>query len=130
MHALDLERYSDGRNYAYRTHAQIAAWAARWVDLVEKAFPGQRVIVYTSGDDIAHGHLPAGVSLWYPAYPGTKVDTWAEAEKAAKPKPSGKSPLIWQFTSDPVAPTVSTATSRTCPRPRSARGRTSTTTRT
>jgi GH25 family lysozyme M1 (1,4-beta-N-acetylmuramidase) len=103
LHWLDLERYSDGRNYRGRSDQQIHDWAARWIGLVADAFPGQHVGVYTSGDDIAKGHLPVGVPLWYPAYPGTSVDTYAEAEVRAQPKPSGRAPLIWQFTSDPAS---------------------------
>jgi GH25 family lysozyme M1 (1,4-beta-N-acetylmuramidase) len=102
VHWLDLERYSDGRNYAGRTAAQIKAWAATWINAVEAAFPGQRVGIYTSGDDIAKGHVPAGVPLWFPAYPGASVDTYAEAEARPAPSPSGRAPLIWQFTSDPA----------------------------
>lgn len=103
-HWLDLERYSGGRNYAGTSAAQILAWVKAWIGAVEKAFPGQRVGVYTSASDIAAGHVPDGVTLWYPAYPGTRVDTYAEAEAAARPKPSGRIPLIWQFTSDPAGP--------------------------
>ncbi|MFD7990728.1 glycoside hydrolase family 25 protein [Streptomyces mexicanus] len=103
-HWLDLERYSDGRNYAGRTAAQIRAWVTTWVATVQAAFPGQRVGVYTSASDLAAGHVPAGVPLWYPAYPGTRVDTYAEAEAATQPRPSGRTPLIWQFTSDPEGP--------------------------
>ncbi|WP_019061674.1 glycoside hydrolase family 25 protein [Streptomyces prunicolor] len=101
-HWLDLERYSDGRNYAGRSSAQIKAWATAWIAAVQKAFPGQRVGVYTSADDIAAGRAPDGVPLWYPAYPGTSVDTYAEAEARPTPSPSGRKPLIWQFTSDPA----------------------------
>ncbi|WP_406168860.1 glycoside hydrolase family 25 protein [Streptomyces sp. NBC_00996] len=103
VHWLDLERYSDGRNYAGRSSAQILAWVKQWIAIVQDAFPGQRVGVYTSADDIAKGHVPAGVPIWYPAYPGTRVDTYTEAEAAAQPKPSGRSPLIWQFTSSPAS---------------------------
>jgi GH25 family lysozyme M1 (1,4-beta-N-acetylmuramidase) len=102
VHWLDLERRSDGANYAGRSNAQIHDWAAKWIELVQKAHPGQRVGIYTSGDDIAKGHAPAGVPLWYPAYPGTRVDTYAEAEHAARPKPSGHTVAIWQFTSNPA----------------------------
>jgi GH25 family lysozyme M1 (1,4-beta-N-acetylmuramidase) len=101
LHWLDLERYSDGRNYRGRTAEQIRAYAVAWIAAVQKAFPGQRVGIYTSADDITHGHVPAGVTLWYPAYPGQRVDTFAEAEAAARPAPSGRKPLIWQFTSTP-----------------------------
>jgi GH25 family lysozyme M1 (1,4-beta-N-acetylmuramidase) len=102
VHWLDLERYPDGKNYAGRTSAQIKAWVSTWIDAVEKAFPGQRVGIYTSGDDVAQGHAPGGVPLWYPAYPGASVDTYAEAEARPAPSPSGRTPLIWQFTSDPA----------------------------
>lgn len=101
-HWLDLEHYPDGRNYTGRTALQIREWAATWVAKVSAAFPGQRVGIYTSGDDIAAGHVPDGLPLWYPAYPGTSVDTYVEAEAQAQPRPSGRSPLIWQFTSDPA----------------------------
>lgn len=70
VHWLDLERRSDGANYAGRGHAQIAAWAKRWIQLVSDAFPGQRVGVYTSGDDIAQGHAPAGAPCGTRATPG------------------------------------------------------------
>jgi GH25 family lysozyme M1 (1,4-beta-N-acetylmuramidase) len=102
LHWLDLERLRDGSNYAGRTAAQIRAWAATWMTLVQEAFPGQRVGIYTSADDIAAGHVPTGVTLWYPAYPGASADTYAEAEGRAQPTPSGRSPLIWQFTSTPA----------------------------
>lgn len=99
-HWLDLERYSDGRNYAGRSASQIRAWAAAWIAVVKAAFPGQRVGVYTSAADLAAGHYPAGSdALWYPAYPGTSVDTYAEAATQSRPSPSGFSPLFWQFTS-------------------------------
>jgi len=103
-HWLDLERYSDGRNYSGRTATQIRAYVTTWIGAVQAAFPGQRVGVYTSASDLAAGHVPAGVPLWYPAYPGARVDTYAEAEAAAQPRPSGWTPLIWQFTSDPDGP--------------------------
>jgi GH25 family lysozyme M1 (1,4-beta-N-acetylmuramidase) len=101
VHWLDLERRSDGANYAGRSAAQIRAWAAAWIAAVQQAFPDQRVGVYTSGDDLAEGHVP-NAPLWYPAYPGSSVDTYAEAEKHAQPKPGGHTPLIWQFTSNPA----------------------------
>ncbi|MFE4715906.1 GH25 family lysozyme [Streptomyces sp. NPDC056728] len=102
LHWLDLERYSDGRNYKGRSPSQIKAYAVAWIKAVEAAFPGQRVGIYTSADDLAHGHVPAGVPLWYPAYPGASVDSYAEAEKRARPKPSGKSPEFWQFVGSPL----------------------------
>lgn len=102
-HWLDLERYTDGRNYAGRTPAQIKAYATAWIAAVQKAFPGQRVGVYTSADDIAKGHVPAGVPLWYPAYTwGSSTVGYATAEAHAQPRPSGRAPLFWQFTSTPV----------------------------
>ncbi|MFI6251526.1 glycoside hydrolase family 25 protein [Streptomyces sp. NPDC051016] len=102
-HWLDLERYSDGRNYRGRTAKQINEWVTTWLAAVRTAFPGQRVGVYTSADDIAAGHVPAGVPLWYPAYPGSAVDTYPEAEARAQPKPAGRAPMIWQFTSTPAS---------------------------
>jgi GH25 family lysozyme M1 (1,4-beta-N-acetylmuramidase) len=102
LHWLDLEAYSDHRNYKGRTAAQIKAYASAWIAAVQKAFPGQRVGIYTSASDIAAGHVPSGVPLWYPAYPGSRVDTFAEAEAASKPTPSGRAVTIWQFTSTPA----------------------------
>ncbi|MEU9379993.1 GH25 family lysozyme [Streptomyces sp. NPDC048279] len=99
-HWLDLERYSDGRNYGSRNATQIRTWVAEWLRLVGRAFPGQRIGVYTSADDVAAGHLPAGVPLWFPRYPWGSAD-WARAESAAQPVVSGVRPLIWQFTSQP-----------------------------
>jgi GH25 family lysozyme M1 (1,4-beta-N-acetylmuramidase) len=101
VHWLDLERRSDGANYAGRSAAQIQVWVSHWLAAVRTAFPGQRVGVYTSGADLADGHVPAGTTLWYPAYPGTSVDTYAEAERAARPAPSGRQVTFWQFTSRP-----------------------------
>lgn len=100
-HWLDLERYSDGRNYAGKSSAQIAVWVTTWLARVRTAFPNQRVGVYTSADDISKGHVPLGVPLWYPAYPWGPA-AYSRAEAAAQPKPSGRAPLIWQFTSQPV----------------------------
>ncbi|CUW29712.1 MULTISPECIES: glycoside hydrolase family 25 protein [Streptomyces] len=100
-HWLDLERYSDGRNYAGRNNAEIRAWAATWINAVKVAFPGQRVGIYTSGDDIAAGRVPADVPLWYPAYPWGEAP-YSRAEAAPQPRPSGRAPIIWQFTSTPV----------------------------
>jgi GH25 family lysozyme M1 (1,4-beta-N-acetylmuramidase) len=101
LHWLDLERYSDGRNYSGRSAAQIRAWVGRWIVLVQEAFPGQRVGVYASASDIAAGHVPAGVPLWYPAYPWGAA-AYSKAETATQPRPSGRAPLIWQFTSQPI----------------------------
>ncbi|WP_405948886.1 glycoside hydrolase family 25 protein [Streptomyces prunicolor] len=101
LHWLDLERYSDGRNYKGRTAAQIKAYASAWIAAVKKAFPGQVVGIYTSASDIAAGHVPSGVPLWYPAYPWGAA-TYARAEAAARPKPSNRTVTIWQFTSTPL----------------------------
>ncbi|MFJ2632099.1 glycoside hydrolase family 25 protein [Streptomyces sp. NPDC087422] len=102
LHVLDLERRSDGANYSGRTAAQIRAYAQTWITAVQKAFPGQRVGVYTSADDIAAKHLPANSAfLWYPAYPAGAM-SYADAEKRAQPSPSGLRPLFWQFTSTPT----------------------------
>jgi GH25 family lysozyme M1 (1,4-beta-N-acetylmuramidase) len=102
-HWLDLERYSDGRNYAGRSAAQIKAWAAKWIATVQAAFPGQRVGIYTSSDDIGAGRVPDNVPLWYPAYSwGYTAVSYDKAAAAAQPKPHGRTPLLWQFTSTPV----------------------------
>jgi GH25 family lysozyme M1 (1,4-beta-N-acetylmuramidase) len=101
-HWLDLERYRDGRNYRGRTDTQIHDWAKRWIQLVQKAFPGRRVGLYTSGHDIAEGHAPTGVPLWYPRYPWTGAAGYAKAEAASRPAPSGREVLFWQFTSTPI----------------------------
>ncbi|WP_405973312.1 glycoside hydrolase family 25 protein [Streptomyces sp. NBC_00988] len=101
LHWLDLERYSDGRNYKGRTAAQIKAYATAWISAVKKAFPGQVVGIYTSASDISAGHVPSGVPLWYPAYPWGAA-TYARAEAATRPKPSGRTVTIWQFTSTPL----------------------------
>ncbi|WP_330339426.1 glycoside hydrolase family 25 protein [Streptomyces sp. NBC_00557] len=100
-HWLDLERYSDGRNYRGRNNAEIRAWATTWIHTVQAAFPNQRVGIYTSADDIAAGRAPADVPLWYPAYPWGEA-AYSRAEAASQPRPSGRAPLIWQFTSKPV----------------------------
>lgn len=102
IHWLDLERRSDGKNYTGVTAAHIKTYASNWMAAVQKAFPGQRVGVYTSADDLAKGHVPTGATLWYPAYPGSSVDTYAEAEKHSRPAPSGHAVSIWQFTSNPA----------------------------
>ncbi|MDT3395426.1 glycoside hydrolase family 25 protein [Streptomyces sp. B1866] len=101
VHWLDLERYPDGRNYAGRSAGQIRAWAAAWIAAVRTAFPGQRVGVYTSADDLAAGRVPADVPLWFPSYPWGQAP-YSRAEAAARPRPSGRSPLFWQFTSQPL----------------------------
>ena len=103
VHWLDLERRSDGANYKGCTAAGILAWVTKWLKLVSEAFPGQRVGVYTSGSDLAAGHVPAGTTIWYPAYTwGYTAVGYEKAEAAARPKPSGWTPLLWQFTSTPI----------------------------
>jgi len=102
-HWLDLERRSDGANYKGRTASQIKAWAAAWIAAVQKAFPGARVGIYTSGDDIAAGRVPSAMPLWYPAYTwGSTAAPYSKAEAATRPSPSGRAPLFWQFTSTPL----------------------------
>jgi GH25 family lysozyme M1 (1,4-beta-N-acetylmuramidase) len=100
-HWLDLERYSDGRNYAGRSPLQIRAWVGAWAAAVRAAYPGQRVGVYTSASDVAAGHLPDGLPLWFPRYPWGAAD-YPRAEGQAQPVVSGRHALIWQFTSQPV----------------------------
>ena len=103
VHWLDLERRSDGANYKGCTAAGILAWVTKWLHLVAEAFPGQRVGVYTSSDDLAAGHVPAGTTIWYPAYTwGYTAVSYGKAEAASRPKPSGWTPLLWQFTSTPI----------------------------
>jgi hypothetical protein len=41
------------------------------------------------------------VPLWYPAYPWGAA-AYSRAESANQPRPSGRAPLIWQFTSQPI----------------------------
>ncbi|MFB7461317.1 GH25 family lysozyme [Streptomyces sp. NPDC056188] len=101
LHWLDLERYGDGRNYRGRTATQIKAYAEAWIAAVQRAFPGQRVGIYTSADDIAYGHVPADVPLWYPAYPWGAAP-YSKAEGATRPAPSGRTVAFWQFTSQPL----------------------------
>lgn len=100
-HWLDLERYSDGRNYSGRSAAQIRAWVAAWIAAVTAAFPGQAVGIYTSASDVTAGHVPDDVPLWFPRYPWGAAD-WSRAEGQAQPVVAGRRPLIWQFTSQPV----------------------------
>jgi GH25 family lysozyme M1 (1,4-beta-N-acetylmuramidase) len=107
LHWLDLERRSDGANYAGRSAAQIRAWATTWISAVQAAFPGQRVGVYTSASDLEAGHVPEGTTVWYPAYTwGYTAVSYPKAEAATRPKPSGWSPLFWQFTSTPLDRTI------------------------
>jgi GH25 family lysozyme M1 (1,4-beta-N-acetylmuramidase) len=102
VHWLDLERRTDGANYAGRSGAQIRAWAEAWIDRVRAAHPRQRVGCYTSGEDIRRGHYPRNSdALWYPAYPSGAM-SYTQAEQRARPAPSGVRALFWQFTSTPL----------------------------
>lgn len=102
VHWLDLERRTDGANYAGRTSGQIRAWAEAWIDRVKGAFPHQRVGCYTSGDDIKTGRYPTNSdALWYPAYPAGAM-SYTQAEQRTRPAPSGVKALFWQFTSTPL----------------------------
>jgi GH25 family lysozyme M1 (1,4-beta-N-acetylmuramidase) len=102
IHILDLERRSDGANYGGRSSSQVRAWAETWIARVRAAYSGQRVIVYTSADDIAAGRMPSTAdALWYPAYPSGAM-SYPEAEAHARPAPGGLHPLFWQFTSTPL----------------------------
>jgi lysozyme len=102
VHWLDLERRTDGRNYAGMSAAGIRAYAEAWVDRVKAAFPRQRVGCYTSADDITHGHYPRNSDfLFYPAYPSGPLN-WTQAEQRSRPRPGGMTPLFWQFASSPT----------------------------
>jgi GH25 family lysozyme M1 (1,4-beta-N-acetylmuramidase) len=103
-HWLDLERYSDGRNYGGRSASQIRAYVSSWLSHVRDAFPGQRAGVYTSRWDLSSGHVPDGVTIWYPEYPWSSGATYARAEAHARPTlPAGHGhPLFWQFTGSPL----------------------------
>jgi GH25 family lysozyme M1 (1,4-beta-N-acetylmuramidase) len=107
VHILDLEAYPNGaKNYVGVNAAEIRAYAAAWVAAVRKAFPGQRIGIYTSGTDIAAGHLPGTEDfLWYPAYP-VQGRSFAQAAAALRPAPSGRTVWGWQFTSVPRDQTV------------------------
>lgn len=102
VHWLDLERRTDGANYAGMTAAGIRAYAEAWITRVRAAFPHQRVGVYTSGSDIKDGHYPRNAdALWYPAYPAGAM-SYTAAEQRTRPAPSGVRALFWQFTSTPI----------------------------
>lgn len=102
VHWLDLERRSDGANYAGRSSSQIRAYAEAWIDRVKAAFPRQRVGCYTSGSDIAAGRYPRNSdALWYPAYPAGAL-SYTQAEQRSRPAPGGVRALFWQFTSSPL----------------------------
>lgn len=101
VHWLDLERRTDGANYAGRTSGQIRAWAEAWISRVRAAHPHQRVGCYTSAADIKAGRYPGNSdALWYPAYPSGAM-TYTQAEQRSRPNP-GVQPLFWQFTSTPI----------------------------
>lgn len=101
VHFLDLERRTDGKNYAGMTAVGIRAYAEAWIDRVKAAHPRQRVGCYTSAADIAAGHYPRNSDfLFYPAYPAGPLN-WTQAEQRARPNP-GRPPLFWQFASSPT----------------------------
>jgi GH25 family lysozyme M1 (1,4-beta-N-acetylmuramidase) len=106
VHILDLEPYPNGaKNYTGRSDAQIRAWADRWVALVKKAFPGQRVLAYTPRDAYTR-HFPEGADgYWYPAYP-VQNRSFATAAKLARPMVAGHQVWGWQFASVPRDQTV------------------------
>jgi|GEM_PF-4873425 len=100
-HWLDLEAYSDGRNVAGMTGAQIKAWATSWVAAVKKAFPGQRVGAYASLATFQAGWVPTNAdAYWVAQYPVAGL-TWAQAAARTRPSlPKGyPAPLVWQFAS-------------------------------
>jgi GH25 family lysozyme M1 (1,4-beta-N-acetylmuramidase) len=101
VHFLDLERRTDGANYAGVSASQIRAYAEAWIDRVKAACPRQRVGCYTSASDIAAGHYPRNADfLFYPAYPAGPLN-WTQAEQRSRPNP-GVTPLFWQFASSPT----------------------------
>jgi len=105
LHFLDLERNPSGENWTGTTTAK-RTYAKAWITAVKKAFPGQRVLIYLSGDSIAAGMLPGNQDgIWYPAYP-VQGRTFAQAAKASRPAPSGKTVWGWQFTSIPRDQTI------------------------
>lgn len=105
LHFLDLERNPSGENWTGTTAAK-RTYAKTWIAAVKKAFPGQRVLIYLSGDSIAAGMLPGNQDgIWYPAYP-VQGRTFAQAAKASRPAPSGKTVWGWQFTSVPRDQTI------------------------
>ncbi|WP_433893028.1 GH25 family lysozyme [Streptomyces sp. CA-111067] len=105
-HLLDLEPYSDGRNYAGRTAEQIKAYATAWVAEVQKAFPGQPVRVYTPRDNVTKHYPGNSGGYWYPAYP-VQGRSFAQAAALARPSVAGAGSVWgWQFTSEPRDMTV------------------------
>ncbi|MFD9242742.1 LysM peptidoglycan-binding domain-containing protein [Streptomyces sp. NPDC059556] len=101
VHWLDLEPYSDGRNYRGRSAQQIRVWAAEWVRLVQQHFPGQQVGVYAGQGEHTAGHVPAGVPLWFPAYPRVGM-TYGEAERRTRRTAGGRAVEFWQFSGSPL----------------------------
>lgn len=105
VHWLDVEAYSDHRNVRGVSAAHIRTWVTTWVQLVEKAYPGQRVDVYAGGPAHTAGWVPAGLGAWYPAYPWTS-GSYAQAEAHARPSVAGRQVTMWQFTSKPLDRTL------------------------
>ncbi|MFB7518392.1 LysM peptidoglycan-binding domain-containing protein [Streptomyces albidoflavus] len=101
LHWLDLEPYSDHRNYRGRTAAQIRTWAAQWVAAVQRAFPGQRVGIYAGAAEHSAGHVPPGLPLWFPAYPRMGM-TYGEAERRTPRTAGGRAVDFWQFSGSPL----------------------------
>jgi GH25 family lysozyme M1 (1,4-beta-N-acetylmuramidase) len=80
IHWLDLEPYPDRRNFVGRSSGQIRAWASVWLDVVQRAFPGQRVGIYAGNDQAVN--VPGGHPRWLPSYPyGMGVSAYSLAEK-------------------------------------------------
>jgi GH25 family lysozyme M1 (1,4-beta-N-acetylmuramidase) len=103
IHWLDLEPYADHRNYAGRTAGQIKAWAAEWISTVQAAFPHQHVGVYAGYSEYAAGHVPAGLPIWFPAYPWPEGGgTYEQAEQHPRPSAGGHPVHFWQFSSVPT----------------------------
>ncbi|MFD9053277.1 LysM peptidoglycan-binding domain-containing protein [Streptomyces zaomyceticus] len=101
VHWLDLEPYSDGRNYRGKSAHAILAWAGEWLAAVQRAFPGQRVGVYAGQGEHAAGHVPAGYPLWFPAYPRAGM-TYGEAERRTRRTAGGRNVEFWQFSGSPL----------------------------
>lgn len=107
VHWLDLEPYSDGRNYHGRTAAEIRAAADAWCKAVSARFPGQRVGIYAGAGEFTAGHVPAGWPVWFPAYPNGVRD-WTAAER--HPWPKGNGVLFWQWSGSPQDRSLSSMT--------------------
>jgi GH25 family lysozyme M1 (1,4-beta-N-acetylmuramidase) len=100
-HWLDLEPYSDGRNYHGRTAAEIRAWAEEWRTRVQAAFPHQQVGTYAGGPEYQAGHVPADPGArWLPAYPWRGM-TFAEAATRLRPRAGSQPATFWQFSGTP-----------------------------